>query len=412
MLFYIKRNVWWISLTGLLLAPIAVLAMPLQANTSSPSMNKTQVSAIAVLERLFTTQSVSADWFTKEFLAAVPIAQIQAIISQISQELGNFELVKPDGNGFVLQFSQGSVPVQIVLNADGKIAGLMFGGTAKKIANLEAAIAQFKTLPGKVSILFKQGNTTRAALNPTVALGVGSAFKLAVLDVLKSQIAAKKLTWETIVPLQAQYKSLPSGRLHTWPNGTVLTVQSLAAMMISESDNTATDHLIQLVGRDKIEAMYPQNQPFLMTREFFQLKANSNQSLLARYRQADLSQKRLILTELAKRPLPEVAEFTTDQPKALDVEWLFTSEQLCQLLDRVADLPLMSINPGVARSSDWQQIIYKGGSEVGVMNLSTGLQAKNGQRYCVIATWNNDRQAIDEAKFTGIYGGVLAILKP
>jgi beta-lactamase class A len=397
------------SLTLLLMAPMAI-AIPTTATPPKITMTTAQITPVKALERFFQTDTAAADWFTPGFLAAVPIAQVQTIITQIKQELGKFEAVVPEGEGFTLKFSKGSVPAKIVLTADHKIAGLIFGGSALKVASLEDAIAQFKALPGQVSVLVQAGDTTRASLNPTLALGVGSAFKLAVLDVLQSQIAAKKLTWQTIVPLQAAYKSLPSGRLQTWPDGSFLTVQSLAALMISESDNTATDHLIQLVGRENIAAISPRNQPFLMTREFFQLKAKSNQAGLERYQKADLPQKRSMLLELANQPLPAVSEFAETQPKALDVEWFFTPGELCQCLDRVFDLPLMSINPGVAKPQDWQKVSYKGGSEAGVLNLSTGLQAKNGKRYCVVATWNST-QPIEEAKFFGLYGGLLELLK-
>jgi beta-lactamase class A len=390
----------------LIASPIAIAAPALWQG--SP-MTTTKPSSSQVLERFFKTDRVSADWFTAEFLAAFPIEQVQLIINQIKQELGVLESVKPDGEGFLLSFNKGDVPARIVLTAEGKISGLLFSPSRKKIASLDDAISQFKALPGKVSVLVRAGNTTRASLNPTASLGTGSAFKLAVLDVLRSQIVAKKLTWQTIVSLQSPYKSLPSGRLHTWPDGSSLTVQSLAAMMISESDNTATDHLIQLVGRGNIEAVAPSNKPLLMTRELFQLKAKSNTSLLERYRSSSLQQKRSILTELAKQPLPNVSEFEGVQPTALDIEWFFTPAQLCQLIDRVSDLPLMGINPGVARPQDWQKIAYKGGSEVGVLNLTTSVQAKNGQRYCVVATWNHDRP-LDDAKFKGLYGGLLEFL--
>lgn len=396
---------------GLLLLIVSPIAFAAPALNSSPVslMTTTKPSPSQVLERFFKTDKVSADWFTPEFLAAVPIDQIQLIINQIKQELGVFKSVKPDGEGFLLSFNKGDVPARIVLNAEGKIAGLLFSPSRKKIASLDDAIAQFKALPGKVSVLVQAGQATRASLNPNASLGTGSAFKLAILDVLRSQISAKKLTWQTIVPLQSLYKSLPSGRLHTWPDGSSLTVQSLAAMMISESDNTATDHLIQLVGRENIEAIAPNNKPLLMTRELFQLKAKSNKSLLTRYRSSNLQQKRSILTELAKQPLPNVSEFEGAQPTALDIEWFFTPGQLCQLIDRVGDLPLMGINPGVARPQDWQKIAYKGGSEAGVLNLTTSVQAKNGQHYCVVATWNHDRP-LDEAKFMGLYGGLLEFL--
>jgi beta-lactamase class A len=394
-----------------LLAALAIaLPMPIAQAIPPPKMTTPNLSPAQVLERFFKTDRVSTDWFTPAFLGAVPIGQMQAMITQFKQELGALESVTPDAGGFTLSFQQGTVPAQIVLTPDGKISGLLFSPPRQKVASLTDAIAQFKALPGQVSVVVQEGQTVRASLNPSTALGVGSAFKLAVLDTLQTQIAAQELTWQTIVPLQAQFKSLPSGRLQTWPDGTALTVQTLAALMISESDNTATDHLIQLVGRENIEATTPQNQPFLMTRDIFQLKSKGNQVILARYRQGNLAQKRSVLAELAKLPLPNVAEFEGHLPNALDIEWFFTPPQLCKLLDRVSDLPLMGINPGIARSQDWQKVAFKGGSEPGVLNLSAAIQAKNGKRYCVVATWNHD-QPLDAAKFMSLYGGLLELLK-
>jgi beta-lactamase class A len=399
-------------LSCLILGLMLILPMPIVAATPlpRPTMTTKTSSPVTVLERFFKTDTMSADWFTAEFLAALPIGQIQAIITQLKQELGAFKSVTPDGEGFVLQFSQGSISAQISLTAEGKVAGLFFGGPQRNFASLADAIGQFKALPGTVSLLVMEGKTIRASLNPTTALGVGSAFKLAVLDVLQSQIAAKKLTWETIVPLQSKFKSLPSGRLQTWPDGSVLTVQSLAAMMIAESDNTATDHLIQLVGRETIEAIAPRNKPFLMTREMFQLKAKGNQALLARYRAGTLVEKRSMLQSLAQQPLPGVAEFEGAQPNALDVEWLFEPGELCGLIDRVKELPLMSINPGIARAKDWRRVVFKGGSEPGVLNLTTGVEGTDGKWYCVAATWNADR-VLDEGMFLGLYGGLIEVLR-
>jgi beta-lactamase class A len=410
MLFSYSRYRWCLSLIVLLSLSIAPTATPQTVPPTAPKMTSTKISPVAALERFFTTPAASADWFTPDFIAAIPLAQIDKIINQLKQELGTFESIRPEGDEFILQFSRGSVPTLIELTDTGKIQGLLFKPPIPKVANLAAAIEAFKPLPGKVSILVKQGDRIRASLNPDESLGVGSAFKLAVLNVVKSQIAAKKITWSTIVPLQSAYKSLPSGRLQDWPEGTVLTVQTLAAMMISESDNTATDHLIQLVGRENIEAITPKNTPFLMTRELFQLKAKSNAAILQRYRQANLPERRKILQSLAQQPLPNGAEFGTAQVKALDLEWFFTPKELCQLIDRLTDLPLMGIQPGIAPPKNWQKIAYKGGSEGGVLNFTTAVQAKNGEKYCVVATWNHN-QPLDETKFVTLYSGLLSVLQ-
>jgi hypothetical protein len=161
------------------------LALPTSMAQATPTPNppkmvSSKLSPASALERFFKTDRVTADWFTAEFLAALPIAQIQPLITQLKQELGTFEAVMPDGEGFLLKFSQGSVPAQIVLTADGKISGLLFSPPRQKVASLTDAIKEFKAFPGKVSVLVMEGSTIRASLNPSSALGVGSAFKLAV----------------------------------------------------------------------------------------------------------------------------------------------------------------------------------------------------------------------------------------
>ena len=77
-------------------------------------------------------------------------------------------------------------------------------------------------------------------------------------------------------------------------------------------------------------------------------------------------------------------------------------------MSKVHDLPLMGINPGAAKKSDWDHVAYKGGSEPGVINLTTWV-AKGAKSYCVSATWN-DHEPLDETRFALAYSGVLTFL--
>ena len=105
--------------------------------------------------------------------------------------------------------------------------------------------------------------------------------------------------------------------------------------MISLSDNTATDILIKQVSRKSIESISSSNNiPFLTTRELFILKGSQNRKLLQRYRKSDAKQRREILAELANKPLPDVNEFIDTNPNALDVEWFYNAEELCELMRR------------------------------------------------------------------------------
>jgi beta-lactamase class A len=402
-----------ISLTTSLLFPHSLAAADVRHQKQIKAEIRTPVTSItpkAALERLFTSEQIQTEWFAPDFLVQVPIEKVQKIITDLKKQLGSYQTTQKSDRDYLVIFTQGSVPAKIVLNPKGQISGLLFQSPQAKVASLEDAITQFKSLPGKVSVLVREGKTTKAELNPQTPLAVGSAFKLAVLKALKSEIASGKRSWKDVVQLHSRMKSLPSGMLQTWGDGSYLTVQTLAALMISISDNTATDTLINLVGRQKIESISTRNRPFLTTRELFVLKGKENRDLLKRYQTSNEAQRRAILKELTKKLLPNVSDFEGVNPVALDVEWFFTASELCGLMEEVADLPLMSINPGVANPQDWQKVAFKGGSEPGVLNLTTWLQAKNGKKYCVIATWNNSNAQLEESKFIGLYGGVITQL--
>jgi beta-lactamase class A len=190
--------------------------------------------------------------------------------------------------------------------------------------------------------------------------------------------------------------------------GSTYTIANLARYMISISDNTAANMLIRVAGRKTIDAFIPvADQPLLTTRELFVLKDPANEALRARYLAATTPQARLrILPAVDVLPLPSAGNFT-GEPMALQVEYYFTTRQLCGLMRKVAALPQMSINPGLA-TADWKQVAYKGGSEPGVLNLTTQVAAFNGTTYCVAATWNNPAYALDDAQFEMFYANVLS----
>ncbi len=183
---------------------------------------------------------------------------------------------------------------------------------------------------------------------------------------------------------------------------------ALAALMISRSDNTATDALIGLLGRDAIEPFASRNKPYLTTRDAFVLKVPANADLLARFQRGDETGRRAVLKEAQGKPLPN-AETYPKEPAALDVEWFFSARELCDLMKGVQDMPLMSINPGLAERGDWDAIAFKGGSEPGVLNMTTWVE-KGGHAHCVSATWNAP-QNLEDLRFASTYRRVLAWLK-
>ena len=385
----------------MLLAPLLVAQAQLMTQTITPQV---------ALERLLTAQQLQSEWFAPSFLTQIPVSQVEQIVTSLKATLGTYKEVQQSGKDYLIVFQRGSVPTKIVLDSGGRIAGLLFQDASLNVTNLNEAVEEFKALPGQVSLVVLESGSQRAALNADEPLAVGSAFKLAVLKALKVQIESGKRSWSDVVELQPKSKSLPSGILQNWPDGSPLTLHTLAALMISLSDNTATDSLILLLSREAVEAIAPRNRPFLTTREAFILKDSKNEERLRRYRTGDQAQRRAVLNEANSFPLPEVSDFVEANPRVLDVEWFFTVRELCSLIKGVAEPPLMSINPGLANPNDWERVAFKGGSEPGVLNFTTWLQAKNGRTYCVAATWNNGA-CLDETWFRTLYSSVIEVLK-
>ncbi|MEC4894267.1 MAG: serine hydrolase [Oscillatoria sp. PMC 1051.18] len=390
-------KIWLLTL--LLIFLQLIVPLPTFATTESP---------VTVLEKLF-AEELQPEWFTPTFLRQVPLSQVENIINNIEETLGEIQEIQLDETDYRLIFERGTVLTKIKLNDNNQIESLLFLPPTLNSISLTEAIAKFRSFPGEVSFLVQKDNQVIAELNSNQPLAVGSAFKLAVLATLQQEIAAGKRNWDDVVKLQPEWKSLPSGLLQTWPNYTPLTLQTLATLTISISDNTATDALIQILGKESIETISPRNQPFLTTREAFILKNPQNQQLLSRYRQGNISQKSQLLREISQASLPDVTLFNGD-PVALDVEWYFSSQELCNLISTVAELPLMRINPGVVNPQNWQRVAFKGGSEPGVFNLTTWLESKEGTSFCVVATIN-DAAPIDEAGFVSIYSSAIAGLR-
>lgn len=381
------------SFTSLRRLPSLFFALAL-LGVAAPSISRAQDADVrAALERFFTSEELESDWFASSFLDAVPFAQLQPIREQVTGNLGEFERLESDGERWLAHFHDAYVPTYASLDDQGRFTGLRLLPPVGRAQTLEEAAEELAAQHGSTALLVRRNGETLLARGADQPLAVGSAFKLVVLAALRNAIESGGHRWDETVELRQRWKSLPSGVLHTWPVGSPVTLHTLATLMMSRSDNTATDHLIGVLGRDAVEAADPsgRNRPFLTTGEAFRLKNPANADRLAVWREADEEGRRNVLEELADRPLPEAAIF--DQgPVAVDVEWVFTAEELCDLIAGLADLNFMEINPGVVSANRWARVAYKGGSEPGVLNLTTWVEDESGRPICVCATRNAESE--------------------
>jgi beta-lactamase class A len=369
-----------------------------------------------LLTRVFQPERVDAALFAPEFLAEVPVATLQQTLNSVRAQFGAFVRVDVSKPVPQIIFEQGALNVTtFALDDAGKISGLVIAPAAPEVsfASLTEAQAAFAALPGRVSLLVREVGSAQpplASVNPGQLLAVGSTFKLAILGELQAQIGAGQRAWTDEVTLEDTDKSLPSGTLQDEPTGSRYTLRDLATRMISVSDNTATDVLMRVVGRAGVEARLGQTA-MPNTREVFALKNPANLDLLRAYRSAGLNRaaRRAVLVQAATAPLPSAGVFAGG-PVAQDVEWFASTERLCALMADVAALPETQLNPGVADAKDFDDISYKGGSEGGVLNLTTQVTTKAGRTLCISATWN-DARTLNENQFLALYAGVLKLLR-
>ncbi|MGZ8287027.1 MAG: serine hydrolase [Allosphingosinicella sp.] len=376
--------------------------------------------------------------FSPAFLGQVPPDRVTGIAAQLKASHGaarrvtRIEASGPTAGIVLMAFQRAVVRLQMAIGPQPPhlVEELFVAGVESSAADVPALFGEMVGLPGEVSLaaarLEDAGPANFLTEKAERPLAIGSAFKLFVLAELVRAVKAGERRWGDVVPLGTP--SLPSGLVQDWPKGSPITLHSLAALMISRSDNSATDTLLAVLGRDKVERLLPglgvrapeRNRPFLSTREAFALKLG-DPALLARWKAADEAGRRTLLATL------ERVEASALDPSRLGgrpaevatVEWFASPADLVRTLDwlrRNGDrtaLDLLAINPGLgpAVAKDFAYFGFKGGSEPGVLNLSFLLKTRAGRWLAVSATWNDETAALDEARFIALMSRLIALMR-
>jgi len=368
--------------------------------------------------------------FDAAFLAQVS----PAMLNQALQSLGSVKLlsiqVSEPSTLVALVSTGGIVPraqAALTVDSDGLISGLRLSpaATAPTPATWAGVDAAVRSVAPQVRLLVANVSNGSCqpvhGIDPDTAAPLGSAFKLYVLDALGTAVASGKVQWNQRLTVTAQLKSLPSGQLQNEPDGTQISVQDTAAKMISISDNTAANMLINLVGRPAVETALTTtgmadpalDRPFLTTRELFILKLDQWPALANRFIAADDAGRRALLASTVDRaPLPGVAAaqaWTT--PRDINsLEWFASADDICRAYTALAALArqpglspigqVLSLNDGglALDPAQWKTTWFKGGSEPGVLTLAYLATTRTGQSYVVTVLAENPAQPINEAR--------------
>ena len=399
-------------------------------NTASPAI-RARAETLVTMRR---DAKVDEAVFTPAFLAQVPTAQIEGIARELRATNGTVigvANVTPESATQALvtiDYANATVTARMALEAPEphRFIGLLITGVERRGDSFETVIGELKKLPGTSALLVAKLGETKpvpfASLNADTPLATGSVFKLFVLAELARATDAKERQWTDVVALGRP--SLPSGVTQNWPAGLPVTLATLATQMISISDNTATDTLIETLGRARVDAMResigktPGSLPVLPTLDAFALKMPANERFRERWTKAGLSDRRQVLNELEPTAAAIDTSALAGTPLHIDtVEWPATMTEIAGVLDALRQrggttLDILGVNPSLspAERARFDVVGYKGGSESGVVALTWLLKTKGGEWYAVAGAWNDTAKPIDNAAFSGLMARIVALV--
>jgi beta-lactamase class A len=267
-------------------------------------------------------------------------------------------------------------------------------------------------IPGKSAFAFTEitpdGVQALYGLRANESFAVGSSFKLFILGQLIEEVNQDRRQLSDTMRLERAWHGPPSSEMATWPVGMPVTLHTLALKMIWISDNTATDHLHHLLGREAIERQmivmghaHPEvNRPLLSTREMTMLRDKKRYMPGKAYLKLDDNGRREFLTRLATEAADyEQLDFDTaaysiaewyatplDMARALAwIEHHSTADQPAHLLrDALAVDTKLTFDPRI-----WKYAGFKGGSEDQLLAGNWLLQHANGRWYTYHVYFNN-----------------------
>lgn len=386
---------------------------------------------------VFKGERPAAEVFAPSFLEAVPEAQLLALVEQLEGQFGPLEglgSVTSAGPGEAtirLKFARALVGGPMALSPDGLVTGLLLNDFQPLGDSAEAIVADLAKLPGDVSVLYAPLDRWKEPIvshNADAQLAIGSTFKLYVLSALAHQVERGVRSWDDVVTLDT--RSLPSGMLQDWPRGAPTTLHTLAALMISISDNTATDQLIHLLGRAALNEEViasghsaPERMlPLQTTLELFGYKGDPTRA--GSFAAAGEDQQSVLLEAFAQEIARDPDKITPPrftEPTMIDsIEWFASATDIRRAMERLVEFDdptarrIMAISPAVPepKRGDWAYIGYKGGSEPGVLNLSWLLRSPAGEWYVLAMSWNDAEARVDASKFELLAQRLLSLPRP
>jgi hypothetical protein len=327
-----------------------------------------------------------AERFAESFLVTIPPEGVQSVLASVGPAGDLVEIVHDGAHELAVLVELGDdvLQVQLVVEPDPphRLTGLVLTPaipTPHDPRTVREVETTWPTLAERSSLLVAQvvnGECREvAAVDPDRVGPIGSAMSLYVLGAVAGAVLDGELDWE-------------DGEPHT--------VRELVTRMVRDGDVDAADRLIDLVGRDAVEAAMvhlghsspERNRPFLTSREVWLVKLDAvGEEGLDAYLDGGEAERRALLDQWATLPLPGLERWSPTPVLVDDVGWFASPSDLCRAMVVLGELagwpglePLAEIlDPSARGTATWVVT----GAEPGVLSVTVRLD--DGDRV-VVAT--------------------------
>ncbi|HUG31715.1 MAG TPA: serine hydrolase [Acidimicrobiia bacterium] len=258
---------------------------------------------------------------------------------------------------------------------------------------------------------------------------IGSIFELYVLAALGEAVVSGDVAWDDGIVIRDELRSVPAGVLQEMSRGEVVTIREMAELMISDSDNTATDHLIAMLGRETVESVMVSygnssmdlNTPLLDTRELSALKVGPASGLRISWLNSNEEERRAILDQISDITPGDIP--VRDWVDPVDphlLQWFATPEDLCNLaigLDSLASsVPevgdILMANSGVPpEAGTWERVWFKGGAEPGMV-ATWWMTGVDGRTFLTAGSVVDPDEPIESEEASLLFAAIRDLLAP
>lgn len=394
--------------------------------------------------------------FTPAALAAKPVSEIQSLLQTVRSTNPNSIVIEPltvtptsfrgligiennPGSGrflnFTTKYATGLIDsfslTTYYLNA-------FWTSAENRTLTMTQALDKLAAITPGTSLLVARIQDNQCVpikqVNASTLRSTGSIFKLWVLGGLGQALNEGAISKTATIPLVAS-EVVRGSVLATEPLGTVFPLADMASLMMGISDNTATDHIHELVSRSRIEAIVRQFNhsapdrltPFLSINEMFNLFSGVTAAQAAAYRDGSEDFQRNFLNTVLTPLGPVTGTFNNYQSTFFSAAWMASPMDVCaamaglrQFNDRspgfqMIDQALSSEAVTVFLRGRWERVWYKGGSlsdSAGTKVLTHSWMVESDNRGAfVVVSMHNDLSFTLDLRTKGIEATLARILQ-